>query len=277
MTTYRQYTFICLLTVLPVHALAQNRSGSTFDRTVFNHLGINTGVGLEGISFGFASPVTNFLEVEAGLDIMPGMLKINGDIEIPQQEVTITGQNRAMALETPGDATVDARAKFSRTMFHLKANVYPFGSDTKFFIAAGISVGGKKIAKLSGHSEQLKQWTEQNYPQYKQQIIDQVSADLADYGVKFNDDFSINGDIRCNDFRTYLGLGIGRLVPKNRLGFRFELGCQFMGRLKVYQDDKQLSIDQMLKDAEVDDDISKFIQDWRWYPCLKLSIVYRIL
>lgn len=276
MTNYKQYTIIFLLSLLSVPTFAQNRSTNTFERTVFNHVGINIGAGLEGISIGFASPVTNFLEVEGGLDIMPGMLKINGDIDIPEQEVTITGEGSTSVIEIP-DATVDARAKFSRTQFHLKANVYPFGSNTKFFIAAGISVGGKKLAKLSGHSEQLKQWTEQNYPQYKQQIIDQVSADLADYDVKFNDDFTISGDIRCNDFRTYLGLGFGRLVPKNRLGFRFELGCQFMGRLKVYQGDKQLSIDQMLKDVEVDDDISKLIQDWRWYPCLKMSIVYRIM
>ena len=33
----------------------------------------------------------------------------------------------------------------------------------------------------------------------------------------------IKADLRCNSFRPYLGLGFGRVVPKNRLGFRWEI------------------------------------------------------
>ncbi len=250
---------------------AQSKGNSGFKRDIFNHLGVNVGVGLEGISIGAAAPVTNFIEVEGGVDIIPGMLSINGDLDVPSQDITVQGQT----LTTP-ETTVDAKAKFSRTMLRLKANIYPFGGNTSFFIAAGCSFAGKKIVKLSGHSDELREFADQ-HPQYREAMIEQLGANLDAYDVKFDDDFSISGDIRCNSFRPYLGLGFGRLVPRHRVGIRFEVGCQFMGTMKVYQNDKELDTEQMLEDAEADDDISKFMRNWKWYPCLKLSIVGRIL
>lgn len=101
---------------------------------------------------------------------------------------------------------------------------------------------------------------------------------LADYNVKQDDNFDIHGDIRCNSFLPYLGLGFGRLVPKKRVGVRVELGCQFMGTLKVYQNDEKVEINKVLNETMGDDadDISKFIEDWKYYPVLKLQIVGRI-
>ena len=54
--------------------------------------------------------------------------------------------------------------------------------------------------------------------------------------------------------------------------------CQFMGTLKVYQNDEKVEINKVLNDTMGDDadDISKFIEDWKYYPVLKLQIVGRI-
>lgn len=49
-----------------------------FKRSAFNHVGLNAGVGTEGISIGVAAPVSNFVELEAGVDIRPKILKISG-------------------------------------------------------------------------------------------------------------------------------------------------------------------------------------------------------
>lgn len=81
--------------------------------------------------------------------------------------------------------------------------------------------------------------------------------------------------------RPYLGLGFGRLIPKGRIGFRFELGAQFQGKPKVYAGD----IDNVLEnkqvtdavDEETKDDIAK-VMDWlKVYPVMKFSIRGRIL
>lgn len=66
----------------------------------------------------------------------------------------------------------------------------------------------------------------------------------------------------------------GRLVPKNRVGFRIEAGCQFMGKIKVYQDGQELNA--VLNEAK-DDDLSKIIDKWSLYPVLRLTLTGRIL
>lgn len=244
-----------------------------FQRGVFNHLGANVSVGTEGIGVGVAAPLTNYLEVEAGANFMPGF-KLTGNLDLNVSgSVNIQGQQ----VEVPV-SYISAKAGFSRTTFNVKAHVYPFGGNSKLFVAVGCSFGGNKIAKLSGHSDELQAFIDQ-YPAYKEEILNQISVGIADYNLRLNDNCSINGDVRCKSFRPYVGLGYGRLVPKNRIGCRIELGCQFMGNLKVYQENQQLDLHKITSDAlgENNDDISKFIDKWKVYPVLKIQLTGRIL
>lgn len=57
---------------------------------------------------------------------------------------------------------------------------------------------------------------------------------------------------------------------------RLELGCQFMDKLKVYQNDTEVDIDKALEDAG-EDDLSKFVKDLKIYPVVKFSFTGRIL
>ena len=63
--------------------------------------------------------------------------------------------------------------------------------------------------------------------------------------------------------------------PKGRVGFRVELGCQFMGHMKVYQDEQELNIDDLRDKAT--DDLSKLIDKWTVYPVFKLAVTGRFL
>ena len=246
-----------------------------FKRTAFNHVGLNAGVGTEGISIGVAAPVSNFVELEAGVDILPKMLKISDKMNLTA-DATINVQGQTVRIP---DSEVDVDADFSRTAFHAKANIYPFGGNSKFFVAAGFSTGGAKIAKLSGHSDDLAQFI-RKYPEYADEILNRVGAELSDYNIKFDKNADIKADLRCNSFRPYLGLGFGRVVPKNRLGFRWEIGCQYMGKLKVYQNGEEVDVRKALNDSmgkEDGGDIADIVDKIKFYPVFKLQIVGRIL
>ncbi len=245
-----------------------------FKRTAFNHVGLNAGVGTEGISIGVAAPISNFVELEAGVDILPKMLKISEQMNLTA-DATINVQGQTIRIP---DSEVDVDADFSRTAFHAKANIYPFGGNSKFFVAAGFACGGAKIAKLSGHSDKLAQFIKQ-YPGYEDEILKHVGADLSDYNIKFDKNGDIKADLRSNSFRPYLGLGFGRVVPKNRLGVRWEIGCQYMGKLKVYQNGEEVNIREALNDSMGEDggDIADIVDKIQFYPVLKLQIVGRIL
>ena len=181
-------------------------------------------------------------------------------------------------IQYPTSGTIHAEGSFDRTTFNVKANLYPFGGGSKFFIAAGLSIGGEKIAEVTGSCDELRKFSENNLhtPELKDQFRKAISANLGGYNLELDENYNLQGDIRCKNVRPYLGLGFGRLVPKNRIGCRLELGCQFMGKLKVYQNGNEIDINKALEDAG-EDDLSKFVKDLKVYPVLKFSLTGRIL
>lgn len=249
--------------------MAQNE----YKRGIFNHVGINVGAGTEGISVGLAAPVTSFFEVEAGVNVMPSF-KLSGDLDVDYDYSSLP---QVPNVQYPTEATIHAEGSFDRTTFNVKANLYPFGGGTKFFIAAGLSIGGEKIAEVNGSCDQLREISQKLPTQeLKDQLRQAVTANLGGYKLELDENYNLQGDIRCKKVRPYLGLGFGRLVPKNRLGMRLELGCQFMDKLKVYQNDTEIDINKALEDAG-DDDLSKFVKDLKIYPVVKFSFTGRIL
>ena len=264
---------LMMMAVILLTSVGSVMAQSDYKRGIFNHVGLNVGAGTEGISVGVAAPVTNFLEVEAGVNIMPSF-KLSGDLDV---DVNTSSLPQVPTVTYPTSATIHAEGSFDRTTFNVKANLYPFGGGTKFFIAAGLSIGGEKIAEVTGSCDELRKFS-QSLPtqELKNEFRQAVSANLAGYNLQFDENYNVQGDIRCKKVRPYLGLGFGRLVPKNRLGMRLELGCQFMDKLKVYQNDTEIDINKALEDAG-DDDLSKFVKDLKIYPVVKFSFTGRIL
>ena len=214
-----------------------------------------------------------FFELEAGVNVMPSF-KLSGDLDV---DVNTSSLPQVPTVTYPTSATIHAEGSFDRTTFNVKANLYPFGGGTKFFIAAGLSIGGEKIAEVTGSCDELRKFS-QSLPtqELKNEFRQAVSANLAGYNLQFDENYNVQGDIRCKKVRPYLGLGFGRLVPKNRLGMRLELGCQFMDKLKVYQNDTEVDVNKALEDAG-EDDLSKFVKDLKIYPVVKFSFTGRIL
>lgn len=260
-----------MLAVILLTSVGSVMAQSDYKRGIFNHVGLNVGAGTEGISVGVAAPVTNFLEVEAGVNIMPSF-KLSGDLDV---DINMPQESD---IQYPTSGTIHAEGSFDRTTFNVKANLYPFGGGSKFFIAAGLSIGGEKIAEVTGSCDELRKFSENNLhtPELKDQFRKAISANLGGYNLELDENYNLQGDIRCKNVRPYLGLGFGRLVPKNRIGCRFELGCQFMGKLKVYQNGNEIDINKALEDAG-EDDLSKFVKDLKVYPVLKFSLTGRIL
>ncbi len=279
----KKLLIVCGLVLLGM----QNASAQKVeDYGIFEHVGANLSVGTEGISIGVATPITNYLEVGMGVNFMVA-IKPSGDVNINNttaaNDVPRTNANGDY-LDNNGNVTTDptkvAKKSFplnklkikgntARTTFDFKVSAYPFGTRNDFFVAAGFSFGGKKIATLEGHSDDVAaiyQWS----PAYEKDI----TAVVDKYDIKVDRQGNVDGDIRVNAFRPYLGLGYGRLVPRGRVGFRAELGLQFMGHMKVYQNDTELDVKGSLKG---DDDLSKIIDKWAVYPVLKFMLTTRIL
>ena len=268
---------LMMVAVILLTSVGSVMAQKEYKRGFLNHVGINVGAGTEGISVGLAAPVTSFFEVEAGVNVMPSF-KLSGDLDVEYDRSSLP---QVPGVEYPYPATIHVDGDFNRTTFNVKANLYPFGGGSKFFIAAGFSIGGEKIAEVTGSCDELREISQQlptqdMKDQFHQVVVSTANANLGGYNLELDENYNVQGDIRCKKVRPYLGLGFGRLVPKNRLGMRLELGCQFMDKLKVYQNGNQIDIEQALMDAG-EDDLSKFVKDLKIYPVVKFSFTGRIL
>lgn len=146
---------LMMMAVILLAGLGSVMAQSDYKRGIFNHVGLNVGAGTEGISVGVAAPVTNFLEVEAGVNIMPSF-KLSGDLDV---DVNTSSLPQVPNVHYPTGATIHAEGSFDRTTFNVKANLYPFGGGSKFFIAAGLSIGGEKIAEVTGSCDELRDFS----------------------------------------------------------------------------------------------------------------------
>ena len=128
------------------------------------------------------------------------------------------------------------------------------------FVAVGISFASKEIAALEGT---LTSTSSSNEPTY-------VRA--GKYMLPLNGN-EVDGSARVNSVRPYFGLGYGRLVPKNNLGFRVELGCQLNGKVKIYDNKTDKECELLSKygveTATKTQDVMDFFSI---YPVLKFSL-----
>ena len=259
----KKLLIVCGLALLGM----QNASAQKVeDYGIFEHVGANLSVGTEGISIGVATPITNYLEVGMGVNFMVA-IKPSGDVSFKGGSVDVPqpgGGTKHYQLDK-----LNIKGNFARTTWDFKVSAYPFGTKNDFFVAAGFSFGGKKIATLEGHSDEVATIYQEN-PTW-QGTIDAV---IDQYSIRIDRNGNADGDLRVNAFRPYLGLGYGRLVPRGRVGFRAELGLQFMGHIKVYQNDNQLDVMESIK---AEDSLSKWVNKLAVYPVLKFMLTTRIL
>ena len=136
-----------------------------FKRTAFNHVGLNAGVGTEGISIGVAAPISNFVELEAGVDILPKFLSISDKanittdasiivqgqtVRIPDSEVDIDADK--MPADREGcDIGPKTQALFADAVKTAKTVVWngPMGVFENPTLAAGTIAVAKSLAETS--------------------------------------------------------------------------------------------------------------------------------
>ena len=239
----------------------------------FNTFGLGLSAGTEGWGANIAAPIGNHFDISVGFDKMPA-IKVKGDIKIDKSVGDLTYPDG-----TPFRIReVKVEGNIGRTTGHVRLDYYPFNRSS-FFIAAGFSFGGDQLIKLKGHNDDIADYY-QKWLDYGKRYEDvKINLDLDEYALPVSKNGDVDGYAKVSGFRPYVGLGVGRLVPKSRLAFRVELGAQFHGTPKLYyKDDK--GADYELKKSngqDSDDDISKILNKLTIYPVLKFSLHGRIL
>lgn len=260
--------------------MAQEETG------IGNHLGWGVGFGTEGFNASIATDLTQYAELEFGVNYAPGFSRKSdgGVFHSPEKGA----QRQYLHYEGNREATIDVKTSINRATLDFKGSVYPFATNENFssdlFVSLGISFASKEIATIKGSC------TSQGISYENEEDKDKpLFIRAGKYMLpidKTNGELVANGSCQVNSVRPYVGLGYGRLVPKNKLGFRVEAGCQFAGSVKVFYDgdnkDNLVKSGYIKNDGEVnllskyniDDDSTpkKFMNFFSVYPVLKVSL-----
>lgn len=129
-----------------------------------NRVGVGVGYGTEGLGFDVAIPLTQYVQVRAGLNFFPN-IKFHENID-----VEYVGETQIAGEQTIEDK-VRLDAKFGRTYADLKFDVYPFGNRGNFFVTAGLSFGGSDLLSIKGHSGKVEEY----------------GPTIKDYGINIGD------------------------------------------------------------------------------------------
>jgi len=269
------------------------------DKMLFNHLSVGVTVGTTGLGFDVATTCTPYLQLRAGVSFLPlfkaneeldlggtGINEINNGINEINSRLASHGMEQYQINRIATKLDVEGKVGF--TNGKILVDFFPFKSTGfPFFITAGAYFGTSGIVsvynKTDGAFKFINQTNEavnkynQIAPSAGQEPFKEVDiyAELGEYQLRPDNNGNMKAEIKVNGFKPYLGIGFGRPVPKkNRVGFVFELGCQFWGSPKVYCNGQELKPENLDSKSG---DIMKKISKISVYPVLNFRLCGRIL
>lgn len=247
------FSLVCALLLGAAFTSVSAQSDNGVKMGLFNHLSVGVSASTLGYGFDIAMPVSPYLTLRGGVDIMPS-ITFNTDVDVEVADFSYY-------------SSIDLEGDIKRTQTYVLANIYPF-KRSSFFLSAGAYFGGAKVVGAKGQTDDPQLLNLINNYQ------DQIGVVIGDYTLPFDNDGSVTGSIEVKKFRPYVGLGFGRSVPYRRIGFAFELGVQFHGTPQVK--DKNGSINDLISASEADDDFSEIVDKLKAYPVLKFRLTGRI-
>ena len=212
------------------------------DLRILNHLAVGAEVGTMGVGIDVAMPVTPFVDLQAGFTMLP-KIKFNTSIDLSHKH--------------PEFNKIPAKGEVLMKGGKVLVNVMPLPIITSFHVTAGLYFGSTDVMGLYN----------------TEPIPANYSLALGDYLLEPNSDGFVDGKLKVNKVKPYLGIGIGRGVPKRRVGFKCDLGVVFWGKPSVYCNDTQIHDSDAGGDG---DEAMKIISKFKVYPVLNFRICGRI-
>jgi len=250
----------------------------------FSHLGVGVEAGLHGFGIDVAMPVYKGLVVKAGYNFVPSGDLFSTQFSIDTKDLKdaqtqiemIPGQH--FDHKIGDEAVIDAGMQLGMSNIKLLLNWYPFESSS-FYLAGGFycSTGNKPFITIHGNTTEndwaaLKELNEKDITDHNHEIALEIAN--KSYPVIEKDGCGyMQGDLKMNPFKYYLGLGMGRCVPNKRVGLQFELGALYYGKAKLYLQDMEVP---MADAAEKLGDTAKtaigYMEKFPIYPQLAIRL-----
>ncbi|NDW10161.1 hypothetical protein [Dysgonomonas sp. 520] len=228
----------------------------------FSHLGVGLRASTLGYGIEASTNLTKNFKLRGGLNLFSFSQDFSFDMD-DDRLYEVLGR----------ETQYKADGKLSLTNGHILVDIHPMNYGI-FHFTAGFIIGKNKI-KANGYlrdadtKERLT--TDDLLPSAAGKW---PTLELDKYGIDINDG-NINATLELgNVFKPYLGIGIGRSLPKSRVSFMFELGAIYQGDFTIKQNGKKVGSMKEAHDSFADiDDYTKYL---KWWPMLNFQLSYRI-
>ena len=255
---------------------------------IFEHVGVGVGFGLTGITIDVGSDITDYLTIRGGMDIFPSVSQ-DFDVKIGF-ESSFKKSDVPSRYALPGDK-VKIEGKTGLGAGHLLFDIHPFKN--AFRITTGLYFGKEEIITVENKDNNdfigIANWNKdiQATPMPADLAtlaalnggsLPRIGLEMSDYFLAPDNNGHVDASIRVNKVRPYIGLGVGRMVPKkSRLTCNFDFGVQFWGKPEIYLNgidgEKKLEKKDLGNDG---DDVLDILSKITVYPQLTVRLVGRI-
>lgn len=250
------------------------KSSAQSDLNIFNHLAVGVNAGTTGIGFDVAMPACQFVQVRAGMDVMP-KFKVNTHLNLnASQYLNVLDQTKYTNLDR-----IDVQGKPNLVNGKILIDVLPFVVNG-FRVTVGAYFGAGDVVSVynreDGALDAINQANSEierynnRYPSTPQKLI---GLELGDYLLTPDAQGNVKAHINTKSFRPYVGIGYGRAVPHHRVGCSVDLGCMFWGKPTVDCNGVELTSENLGSNGG---DIIKTISKIKVYPCLTVRLCGKI-
>lgn len=241
-------------------------------RSFGSNYGVSVDAGLSGIGATGSVVLHKNFNARAGFGIMPFAYRYTMD----ELSVDLSEYNPSLG-ELTVSQDVNLKAKLNVPAGHVLVDYNPFKDGLgAFHVTAGLYFGGSRLVHVKGSLsdlEGLRQKVNEVAPGYGDFDISAVKIEVGDAKVGFNPDGSVNAYAEVNAVRPYLGVGWGNAIPRNRVGFRFDIGAMYHGKPEVTSP----NLDGRFEDIDESGDFNKILGKVRFWPQLSFQLTFRLL
>lgn len=255
MKTLKLFLAAMVLLLLSVAVSGNLYAGDNVKTKAFSALSVALEPSTYGIGVSLATPLGGRFSVSAGYNVsMP--VKVSGSYEDFDQIDGIPVSIPALDLK----GKINTGSGMVRVDFTPKKN----GS---FFIAAGLYIGGTEMLAVDGAFPQsfVKEFEKYGYN------MSDIDVEIGDLIVHPNPDGSVSASLKTSAVKPYVGIGVGRAVPKKRVGVRFEVGGIFLGSPEM-----QSPNCDNIKNSDELGEINDLISSLKVYPKISLHLTVKL-
>ncbi|MCE5205918.1 MAG: hypothetical protein LLF80_07440 [Porphyromonadaceae bacterium] len=217
--------------------------------------GINAG--LYGAGIQGATSLSPHFKLRAGYDYFTynqkDVAEFDVDVTYGGYQVTATAELTDLEVTLPN--------------FKALVDYYPMKNGI-FCLTGGLYFGNNK-ASTNGLIR--------NYQELSDQLGESPEYRFEDIVIKPNDDGTFFGELGMGSgVKPYMGLGLGRTIPRKRVGFKFELGMVYQGEYTLTSPNTNEAGNNWLDQLINENDLPVSKSTLNWWPMLNLSLTYRL-